>query len=78
MEPSFTVNKFMFCLEHGSEFCNKCCCDYRYDNISSYNFDDPQIGSCLRLGNHYMLEDKIIQQLSHPNQPGFDLEVVRH
>ncbi|KAI3622132.1 ankyrin repeat and mynd domain-containing protein 2-like [Moniliophthora roreri] len=29
---NIVIGDFMFCAEHGSEYCNKCCCDHRMCN----------------------------------------------
>lgn len=29
---NIVVNDFMFCLDHGDELCNPCCCDHRMAN----------------------------------------------
>ncbi|KAF8064429.1 hypothetical protein FPV67DRAFT_1505045 [Lyophyllum atratum] len=29
---NIVVNDFMFCLDHGDEFCHLCCCDHRMCN----------------------------------------------
>ncbi|KAG0145164.1 hypothetical protein CROQUDRAFT_107975 [Cronartium quercuum f. sp. fusiforme G11] len=40
------VNKFKFCLAHGTELCLRCCCDHRLGNntlIDLEAFDRPSI-----------------------------------
>lgn len=39
-----TLNDLLFCSEHGNEYCNKCCCDYRLLNNITIQGDNPSAG----------------------------------
>ncbi|TFK36240.1 hypothetical protein BDQ12DRAFT_687074 [Crucibulum laeve] len=32
LTDNIVVKDFMFCAEHGDEYCHKCCCDHRMGN----------------------------------------------
>jgi hypothetical protein len=41
MEPMITVADFCFCKNHGSEYCNKCFCDYR--DVNNVQLEDCEV-----------------------------------
>lgn len=40
MHDMIVVNDFMFCTDHGSEYCPSCTCDHRLSNNFSIEFDE--------------------------------------
>ncbi len=40
---NFIVNNFMFCTDHGQEFCDPCFCDHRICNNLQMEFDEETI-----------------------------------